>query len=132
MQAERNAHCATLSGDRRIGMHDARAALRRGTAADHAMSNAVAEKFSPQGARFAAYVAFYPWCGEQIFWQRKTGAPMLFLLAKKDDWVSAEGCSSRIKRRTLPKNVFMDPVGKAGRLISQRPVAPSCESRSRR
>ena len=61
-----------------------------GTATEHAMSNLVSEKLAPEAARFAAYVAFYPWCGEQTFLERKTGAPFLFILAKADDWVSAQ------------------------------------------
>jgi dienelactone hydrolase len=64
-----------------------------GTAVEHAMSNLVSRRLAPQAARFAAYVAFYPWCGEQTFAERKTGAPILFVLAKSDDWVSADACS---------------------------------------
>ena len=68
-----------------------------GTAVEHAMSNQVAKKFAPNAHGFVAYVAFYPWCGEQNFSQRKTGAPILFILAKADDWVSAEACSDYAK-----------------------------------
>jgi dienelactone hydrolase len=64
-----------------------------GTAVELAMSNLVRRKFAPNAARFAAHVAFYPWCGEQTFSERNTGAPILFILAKRDDWVSSSACS---------------------------------------
>jgi dienelactone hydrolase len=69
-----------------------------GTAVDLAMSNLVWKKFAPRAARFAAHVAFYPWCGEQTFYERNTGAPMQFILAERDDWVSPAACSDYAMR----------------------------------
>jgi dienelactone hydrolase len=51
------------------------------------------KKFAASAARFAAHVAFYPWCGEQTFYERNTGAPIQFILAERDDWVSPTACT---------------------------------------
>lgn len=42
--------------------------------------------------RFAAHVAFYPWCGEQDADLDLTDAPVLFVLAGRDGWVDPQSC----------------------------------------
>lgn len=41
---------------------------------------------------FAAHVAFYPWCGDQESEVKLTGAPVLYLLAERDDWSGVQSC----------------------------------------
>lgn len=42
--------------------------------------------------RFAAHVAFYPWCGDQESEIRLTSAPVLYLVGERDDWSGMHSC----------------------------------------
>lgn len=45
------------------------------------------------GTRFAAHLPLYPSCNDWMVTGRVTGAPMLLLLGKKDDYTPAEACA---------------------------------------
>ena len=53
----------------------------------------VAESFAPDGARFAAHVAFYAPCLATFEDARATGAPLLMLYGGRDASVDAERCA---------------------------------------
>lgn len=48
--------------------------------------------------RFAAHVAFYPWCGEQEATIALTGAPILILSGELDDWSGTRPCSQYVEQ----------------------------------
>ncbi len=71
-----------------------------GLVADWASRQRLHERLAQQGRRFAAHVAFYPWCGEQDFEIALTGAPMLYLLGQEDDWSGSQACADYVERIT--------------------------------
>ena len=48
----------------------------------------------PNGPRFKAIVAYYPWCGALPTWPSKIVSPLLVLGASEDDWLNPEYCVS--------------------------------------
>ncbi|MGH9577187.1 MAG: dienelactone hydrolase family protein, partial [Terriglobales bacterium] len=52
----------------------------------------VAERFLPGGPRFALHVPFYPGCLALYREPRTTGAPIVLLIAEKDNWVGSAKC----------------------------------------
>jgi dienelactone hydrolase len=69
-----------------------------GMVADWASRKRYRELLGPGSMPYAAYVAFYPWCGEQHAPIRLTGGPMLYLLGEKDDWTGTSPCMDYIER----------------------------------
>lgn len=63
-----------------------------GTVADWASREWYRARLSEGDLRFAAHVAFYPWCGEQPARIELTGAPLLYLVGELDDWTGSETC----------------------------------------
>ena len=64
-----------------------------GMAATYAAHVQVAERFAPNGARFAGHVAFYAPCLAQFEDGRSTGAPVLFLIGDGDAIVDQARCA---------------------------------------
>ena len=64
-----------------------------GMAATYAAHAQVAERFAPNGARFAGHVAFYAPCVAQFDDGRSTGAPVLFLIGDGDAIVDQARCA---------------------------------------
>lgn len=55
--------------------------------------------------RFAAHIAFYPWCGLQFRTIRGTGAPLLMLIGGADDYTGVRHCRRYVERmRTAGMN----------------------------
>ena len=52
----------------------------------------VADRFLPGGPRFALHVPFYPGCPSLYREPRTTGAPIVLLIAEKDNWVGSAKC----------------------------------------
>ena len=69
-----------------------------GTVADWTARDWYRQRLSAKGLRFAAHIAFYPWCGEQPARIALTGAPLLFLTAELDDWSGSEPCERHVAR----------------------------------
>lgn len=63
-----------------------------GGVAQLTMKRRYGELLAAGDLRFAAHVAFYPWCGEQDAKLELTDAPILFVLAGRDDWVDPQSC----------------------------------------
>jgi dienelactone hydrolase len=63
-----------------------------GTVADWASREWYRARLSEGDLRFAAHVAFYPWCGEQPARIELTGAPLLYLVGELDDWTGSATC----------------------------------------
>ena len=63
-----------------------------GTVADWASREWYRARLSQGDLRFAAHVAFYPWCGEQPARIELTGAPLLYLVGELDDWTGSGTC----------------------------------------
>lgn len=66
------------------------------------IANALA---GPGGPRFAAHLAYYPWCGLTLFDQRTTGAPVMVHMGERDNLTSPELCRALVSgvRRDDPK-----------------------------
>ncbi|MGD9536804.1 MAG: dienelactone hydrolase family protein [Alphaproteobacteria bacterium] len=64
-----------------------------GMAATYAAYAQVAERYAPNGRRFAAHVAFYAPCIAEFEDHRGTGAPLLMLFGARDATVDAERCA---------------------------------------
>jgi dienelactone hydrolase len=69
-----------------------------GMVADWASRKRYRDLLGPALTPYAAYVAFYPWCGEQHAPIRLTGGPMLYLLGEKDNWTGTAPCMDYIER----------------------------------
>ncbi len=69
-----------------------------GTAADWASREWYRARLSQGDLRFAAHVAFYPWCGEQPARIELTGAPLLYLVGELDDWTGSGTCFDYARR----------------------------------
>ncbi len=67
-----------------------------GIAAFYAAFREIAAAAAPAGRRFAAHVAFYPWCGLVLSEPRTTGAPILVLAGDADDVAPPALCRERI------------------------------------
>lgn len=63
-----------------------------GGVAQLSMKRRYRDLLASAGLRFAAHVAFYPWCGEQDANLQLTASPILFVLAGRDDWVDPKSC----------------------------------------
>lgn len=48
----------------------------------------------PAAARFAAHLAYYPWCGLNLYEPRGSGAPILIHMGEDDDMVSPAQCAA--------------------------------------
>jgi dienelactone hydrolase/urea transporter len=62
--------------------------------------------------RFAAHVAFYPWCGERSRSTEMSGAPILLLLGADDNWSGYRHCvetAERIRDHGTPIEVVTYP-----------------------
>jgi dienelactone hydrolase len=59
----------------------------------------------PAGPRFAAHLAYYPWCGLTLFDQRTTGAPVMVHMGERDNLASPDLCRALVSgiRRDDPK-----------------------------
>jgi len=71
-----------------------------GQVADWASRERYRRRLPKTNLRFAAHVAFYPWCGQQDFRIDLTGAPLLYLLGERDDWSGAQPCVDYVERLT--------------------------------
>ncbi len=69
-----------------------------GVVADWASRQRYRRAFASANLEFAGHVAFYPWCGEQETEISITGAPLLFLVGAKDDWVGSQACENYVER----------------------------------
>lgn len=89
---------AALARDPRIDQN--RVALmgfsKGGIAAFYAAMASVANKAAPQGPRFRAHIAFYPWCGLVLADPTTTGAPILVLAGEADDVAPPALCRDRL------------------------------------
>jgi dienelactone hydrolase len=88
-----------------------------GMVADWATRLRYQSHVSPEGRRFAAHVAFYPWCGEQESPLRLTGAPILYLIGANDDWTGAAPCvdyANRIREAGYPVRIELYPDAEHG------------------
>jgi dienelactone hydrolase len=77
-----------------------------GTVALYATMNEIANAIAgPAGPRFAAHLAFYPWCGLTLLDQRTTGAPVMVHMGDRDNLASPELCRTLVSgvRRDDPK-----------------------------
>jgi dienelactone hydrolase len=63
-----------------------------GMVATYAAYAQVAERYAPEGLRFAAHVAFYAPCIAEFEDSRATGAPLLMLWGGRDAIIDAERC----------------------------------------
>jgi dienelactone hydrolase len=63
-----------------------------GLVSDWASRKRYRDQLASDDVRFAAHVAFYPWCGKQDFQIELTGAPLLYLLGELDDWSGSQAC----------------------------------------
>jgi dienelactone hydrolase len=64
-----------------------------GMVATYAAYRQVAERYAPEGPRFAAHVAFYAPCIAEFQDSRATGAPLLMLYGERDAIVDPERCA---------------------------------------
>jgi len=64
-----------------------------GMVATYAAYEQVAQRYAPQGPRFAAHVAFYAPCIAEFEDSRATGAPLLMLYGGRDAIVDPERCA---------------------------------------
>lgn len=55
-----------------------------------------AETLAPGGERFAAHIAYYPWCGVEFLEPRTTGAPILIQSGSRDRITPPELCEELI------------------------------------
>ena len=92
---------------------------------------AVADRLAPDGPRFAAHVAFYPPCSQagNPYGDGYTGAPVLFLLAEKDDSGSPAKCRSvpdefRKLGKAAPVDIVIYPGAYHNWTNSAGPVPP--------
>jgi len=88
-----------------------------GIAAMWAARRLFQRRLAPEGPRFAAHVAFYPWCGSQEAQIRQTGAPMLLLLGARDDWTGAASCveyARRLRAAGTPAQAIVYPEAEHG------------------
>lgn len=69
-----------------------------GAVAQLAMNRRYADILSSAERGFKAHVAFYPWCGEQDADLELSNAPILFVLAGRDDWVDPQSCKDYAER----------------------------------
>jgi dienelactone hydrolase len=69
-----------------------------GMVADWASRRRYKELLGATLAPYAAYAAFYPWCGEQHAPVRLTGGPLLYLIGEKDDWTGTAPCMDYVER----------------------------------
>lgn len=67
-----------------------------GIAALYAGLESVRERVAGDGPRFAAHVAYYPWCGVRFLDPRTTGAPILLHLGGRDEVAPAALCRDLI------------------------------------
>lgn len=65
-----------------------------GMAATYAAYEQVAERYAPEGARFAAHVAFYAPCIVEFEDSRATGAPLLMLYGTNDAIIDEARCAA--------------------------------------
>lgn len=56
-----------------------------------------AEVLAPGGERFAAHIAYYPWCGVEFLEPRTTGAPILIQSGSRDRITPPELCENLIE-----------------------------------
>lgn len=63
-----------------------------GAVALRAALQAIADRYAPNGPRFALHVPFYPACETHYRDTRTTGAPILMLLGAADTYVGTESC----------------------------------------
>jgi dienelactone hydrolase len=64
-----------------------------GMAATYALYRQVAERFAPDGPRFAGHVAFYAPCLARFTDPRTTGAPLLMLSGSRDEITDQRRCT---------------------------------------
>lgn len=68
-----------------------------GVAAFYAAYAEIASKATPTGGRFAAHVAFYPWCGLKLRAPKLYGAPVLVFGGGADDVAPVAFCEDRVR-----------------------------------
>lgn len=61
-----------------------------------AMAEIASALAGPAGPRFAAHLAYYPWCGLTLFDQRTTGAPIMVHMGEGDNLASPELCRALV------------------------------------
>lgn len=91
-----------------------------GAVALYSATAAIAEAMSgPTAPRFAAHLAYYPWCGLTLFEPRGTGAPILIHMGEDDDMVSPGQCAALVARmrqtdRSTPIDLLLYPGARHG------------------
>ena len=81
---------------------------------------AIAQAMSgPQVPRFAAHLAYYPWCGLNLYEPRGSGAPILIHMGEDDDMVSPAQCAAwvaamRQADRATPIHLLLYPRARHG------------------
>lgn len=65
-----------------------------GMAAIYSAYAQVAERFAPDGLRFAAHIAFYAPCIARFDDSRATGAPLLMLMGGRDEIIDPDRCAA--------------------------------------
>lgn len=95
MLADAYAALAALARDPRIDPR--RIAVigfsKGGAVALYAALDPLARSLLPDGPRFAAHIAFYPWCGVAFHQPRLTGAPLAIHVGEADDLTPAATCA---------------------------------------
>lgn len=77
-----------------------------GSVALYAAMAGIANRLAgPTGPRFAAHLAYYPWCGLTLFDQHTTGVPIMVHMGERDNLASSELCRELVWgiRRDDPK-----------------------------
>ena len=72
-----------------------------------------------QAPRFAAHLAYYPWCGLNLYEPRGSGAPILIHMGEDDDMVSPAQCAAwvsamRQSDRATPIHLLLYPGARHG------------------
>ena len=73
----------------------------------------------PAGPRFAAHLAYYPWCGLQLYEPRGSGSPILIHMGEDDDMVSPALCAAWVAAMrqadpTTPIDLLLYPGARHG------------------
>ncbi len=71
-----------------------------GIAALYSAFDALAARIAPDGARFAAHAAFYPWCGLQPYRTATTGRPVLIVGGDADRVAPVAACAALVETVT--------------------------------
>ncbi len=72
-----------------------------GIVALYAAVNRIQNALSHNGLRFAAHIAYYPWCGLQLYDMQTTGAPILIQGGSKDFVTPISRCKTLVENAMI-------------------------------